>query len=77
MLIPRLQAAVRDFQEVMERIEAYPAERQEALAERFEALVDELHWGAQFADPRSEALFERLAAEARLALSRAASSSAR
>jgi hypothetical protein len=56
----RLQAAIDSAARL-------PRERQDELAERIEALLDELDeadWDAAFADPRSSAFFAELAAEA-------------
>jgi hypothetical protein len=60
ILSERLQAA-------MENAARLPIERQDELAARIEALLDELDeaaWDAAFADPRSQAFFAELAQEA-------------
>ena len=57
MLIDRLQTAV-------EHLSQLTPEQQEQLAEQIEDILDEALWNAQFADPRSEAFFDELVAEA-------------
>jgi hypothetical protein len=57
MLIDRLQAAV-------EHLSHLTPEQQEQLAEQIEEVLDEALWNAQFADPRSEAFFDELVADA-------------
>lgn len=50
---------------LIEEIVALPAEQQDQLAERIRAEMEEdLRWDALFADPRSENLLSKLAAEA-------------
>ena len=57
MLIERLQTAVDSLAQL-------PTEQQERLAEELEDIIDEALWDAQFADPRSEAFFDTLVAQA-------------
>lgn len=55
---------------VMESAAQLPIERQNELAARIEALLDELDeaaWDAAFADPRSAGFFAEIAAEAETA----------
>lgn len=58
MLIERLQTVVDTMAQLA-------PEQQERLADALEDVLDEALWDAQFADPRSEAFFDELAAEAR------------
>lgn len=58
MLIDRLQTAVEHLSQLT------PAQ-QEKLAEHIEDILDEAQWDAQFADPRAEAFFDELVADAR------------
>ena len=57
MLIDRLQT-------VVDHLSQLPVEDQERLAQQIEEVLDEAHWDAQFADPRSEAFFDEMVAEA-------------
>ena len=57
MLIERLQTVVDTFAQL-------PTEQQERLSEELEDIIDEALWDAQFADSRSEALFDTLVAQA-------------
>jgi hypothetical protein len=64
ILSERLQAAMESAREAAAQL---PPDRQDALAERIEQLLEEVAdaaWGARFADPRSRALFAELAGEA-------------
>ncbi len=58
MLIERLQS-------VVDLLAQLPSEQQERLAEELEDIIDEALWDAQFADPRSEAFFDTLVAQAK------------
>ena len=60
MITDRLRAAVEDATDI-------PPEAQDQLAARIEAWLDALDdalWDQQFADPRSQAVFAELAAQA-------------
>ena len=58
MLTEKLQSVVDDMAQL-------PPEQQEQLAEQIADILDEALWKAQFADPRSEAFFDELVAEAK------------
>jgi hypothetical protein len=58
MLIERLQS-------VVDHLAQFSSEQQERLAEEIEDIIDEALWDAQFADPRSEAFFDTLVAQAK------------
>ncbi len=58
MLIDRLQAVVDSWARLT-------PEQQERLANEIEDALDEALWDAQFADPRSEAVFDQWVAEAK------------
>ncbi len=57
MLIDRLQTAV-------EHLSQLTPEQQEKLAEQLEDIFDEAQWDTQFSDPRAEAFFDELVADA-------------
>ena len=57
MLTEKLQSVVNNMAQL-------PPEQQEKLAEQIADILDEALWDAQFADPRSEAFFDELVAEA-------------
>lgn len=57
MLIERLQI-------VMDTVSHLTPEQQEKVAQQIEEVLDESLWDAQFADPRSEAFFDELVADA-------------
>jgi hypothetical protein len=57
MLIDRLQTAI-------EHLSQLTPEQQEQLAEQIEDILDEALWNTQFSDPRSEAFFDDLVADA-------------
>jgi len=48
----------------MDHLSQLPTEDQERLALQIEEVLDEALWDAQFADPRSEAFFDAMVAEA-------------
>lgn len=56
---------IEHMQSVMNRVAQLPSEQQERLAEELGDIIDEALWDAQFADPRSQAFFDTLAAEAK------------
>ena len=64
-MIERLQRAVAH---VTDEAQALPEELQNALADKIDALAQEIaarHWDALLSDPRSDILLEQMIAEAR------------
>ncbi len=54
------------LEQALEELKAMPADAQEAIAhDLLELIRSERKWDELFADPRSEALFERMAKEVR------------
>ena len=66
----RRHVLIERLQTVVDHLAQLPAEQQERLAEEIEDILDEALWDAQFADPRSEAFFDTLVAEAQQRLLR-------
>jgi hypothetical protein len=55
-----------NMSQVLEELKDLPPDAQAALVDEFLAMIrSERKWDASFADPRSEALFDRMAAKVR------------